>query len=68
MARTTIPVSIKGREEVPYALRQIADLRGLEIADVLRQAVEIAYGEEFTSGVEEYKKLLKKRARLFETS
>lgn len=66
MARTTIPVSIKGREEVPFALRRIAELRGIEIADVLRQAVEETYGDEFTSAVEEYEKLLKKRARFLE--
>lgn len=68
MARTTIAVPIRGREEMPFALSRLAEVRGVDMADVLRRAVEKTYGDEFAEALKEYEKLLKKRSRLLETA
>lgn len=68
MARTTIAVPIRGREEMPFALNRLAEVRGVDMADVLRRAVEKTYGDELAEALKEYEKMLKKRSRLLETA
>lgn len=66
MAAKSIPVSIRGRKEVPYALRQLANARDVDVADIVRHAVEQTYGEEFFAALKKYKTVEKKRSEFME--